>query len=245
MRPFLCPTVARYKHAMNDQLGSPTLCCPLVLSRPPAPPACLLGFSHRQARVVELLIQHGTPAIVYASRVSEVEALLSRLRSAFAGTPHVIETYHGPGMSGTYTQSESERSRVLTAFLEGHANVVVATSAFGLGINKREIRQIVHVRLHCWPHIDVAQAARPHAPVLLRAVAMRDHDSAIMLPPLLSPLMRPVCVLSPNGGAGWHSARLARRLRAGNWPWWAWRRSLRMHTDSGVRLRDCPRPLAR
>jgi ATP-dependent DNA helicase RecQ len=39
---------------------------------------------------------------------------------------------------------EEERSRIQDAFLEGHAKIVVATNAFGMGIDRSDIRLIMH-----------------------------------------------------------------------------------------------------
>ena len=39
---------------------------------------------------------------------------------------------------------EEERSRIQEAFLEGHANIVAATNAFGMGIDRSDIRLIMH-----------------------------------------------------------------------------------------------------
>lgn len=112
----------------------------LFLAREVRPPSAALVV----ARVVALLKEHGTPAIVYVPRVNEAERLLAGLRHALADTAEVVETYHGAGASGTKALSDAERARVLAQFLSAGATVVVATCAFGLGINKRGIRQIIH-----------------------------------------------------------------------------------------------------
>ncbi|HET9982060.1 MAG TPA: ATP-dependent DNA helicase RecQ [Longimicrobiales bacterium] len=72
-------------------------------------------------------------AIVYAStrkRVDGVADLLNR-----AGVP--AAAYHA-GAGG------SERQRLQDAFIEGRIGVVVATNAFGMGIDKPNVRLVVH-----------------------------------------------------------------------------------------------------
>ena len=100
-------------------------------------------------RVLELLKSHGMPAIVYVTKPKEAESLLLDLRRKLVNEAIVLETYHGPGRSGRLKQSDAERTRVLADFLAERVDVIVATCAFGLGINKRGIRQVVHVSV---PH---------------------------------------------------------------------------------------------
>ena len=42
---------------------------------------------------------------------------------------------------------EEERSRIQEAFLEGRADLIVATNAFGMGIDRSDIRLIIHYQL--------------------------------------------------------------------------------------------------
>ncbi len=75
------------------------------------------------------------PAIVYAptrkASEEQAEALQSGLRAA---------AYHA-GMEG------EQRDQVQTAFLSGKLDVVVATIAFGMGIDKPDVRAVVHTGL--------------------------------------------------------------------------------------------------
>ncbi|GGJ27596.1 RecQ family ATP-dependent DNA helicase [Streptomyces brasiliensis] len=84
-------------------------------------------------RCVDVLIQQDTPALVYALTRARCASLAGRLRlDAFEVAP-----YHA-GMAAR------ERSEVQDAFFSGRLDVVVATSAFGLGIDKPDIRSVVH-----------------------------------------------------------------------------------------------------
>jgi DNA topoisomerase-3 len=88
----------------------------------------------REDMAREVLTRPGRlPAIVYAptrSRADEIaRALGGRFRCA---------AYHA-GMEG------SARERVLASFLGGHLDVVVATIAFGMGVDKPDVRTVLHV----------------------------------------------------------------------------------------------------
>ena len=76
-----------------------------------------------------------TPAIVYANSRRETEALASELNKKFPA-----KAYHA-GLP------KDERERVQTAFSSGNIDVVVATVAFGMGIDKANVRTVVHAGL--------------------------------------------------------------------------------------------------
>lgn len=81
----------------------------------------------------ELLKTHETPAIVYASTRRAVERLVPILEGH--GIPTVA--YHA-GLD------DSRRHRVQDAFMAEKVRAVVATNAFGMGIDKRNVRLVVH-----------------------------------------------------------------------------------------------------
>jgi DNA topoisomerase-3 len=89
--------------------------------------------STRDALMEELLAQPGRlPAIVYAptrARADEIARGLSRRFRARA--------YHA-GMDA------AARERVQSEFLAGSAEVIVATIAFGMGIDKPDVRTVLH-----------------------------------------------------------------------------------------------------
>ncbi len=72
-------------------------------------------------------------AIIYAGTRKAVESIVRSLDQA--GTEAL--GYHA-GLE------EEERSRIQEAFMEGQANIVVATNAFGMGIDRSDIRLIMH-----------------------------------------------------------------------------------------------------
>jgi len=75
------------------------------------------------------------PAIVYTPTRREADALGTALSRQFPAA-----TYHA-GMTAT------SRDRVQAAFLEGRLEAIVATIAFGMGVDKPDIRTVVHTAL--------------------------------------------------------------------------------------------------
>ena len=79
------------------------------------------------------------PAIVYATSRKRRERLAEEL-SAAAGARIPAAAYHA-GLDA------ETRERVQTAFQAGELEVVVATIAFGMGIDKADIRTVIHAGL--------------------------------------------------------------------------------------------------
>ena len=73
------------------------------------------------------------PAIVYCGTRRDVEEVTERLRSE--GLPAV--GYHA-GMRA------DERASAQHRFMEGDAEIVVATNAFGMGVDKADVRAVIH-----------------------------------------------------------------------------------------------------
>ena len=82
----------------------------------------------KRAALVERVAQAAKPGIVYAATRRTTE----ELAEAMGGV-----AYHG-GMSA------GDRSAAQAAFMEGEADVIVATTAFGMGIDKPDVRFVYH-----------------------------------------------------------------------------------------------------
>jgi RecQ family ATP-dependent DNA helicase len=80
------------------------------------------------------------PAIVYATSRKNAEALSGELSQMRSGGRVRAEAYHA-GLDA------ETRERVQTAFQAGELEVVVATIAFGMGIDKADIRTVIHAGL--------------------------------------------------------------------------------------------------
>jgi ATP-dependent DNA helicase RecQ len=126
----------------------------------------------RFARLVELLGRAPRPAIVYTTRPTDAEQLARRLREAGF---HRLDRFHG-GMSS----ADREASLVAWSGDSPTADVMVATSAFGLGVNVADVRTIIHA---CLPesvdrfYQEVGRAGRDgHPAVSVSMPYLRDDD---------------------------------------------------------------------
>ena len=85
-------------------------------------------------QIADVLDRHrGEPGIIYCTSRREVDALAAWLTGL--GTPAL--PYHA-GLS------DSERSRNQDAFLSERVDIIVATVAFGMGIDRSNVRFVVH-----------------------------------------------------------------------------------------------------
>ena len=92
------------------------------------------GSTARLRALTRLILRLRRPGIIYCSTTKEVDAVHGALRAM--GIP--AHRYHG-GMKGSDRKAEQE------LFMKrGRRLVMVATSAFGLGIDKPDIRYVVH-----------------------------------------------------------------------------------------------------
>lgn len=118
-----------------------------IIVRDPDRPGLDLAVEHpadersRVARVRELVGETDGAAIVYSATRAGVERVAAVLRDA--GEP--AAAYHAG-------QPARERTGTLDAFMAGELRVVVATSAFGMGVDKPDVRLVVHA--HAPPSID-------------------------------------------------------------------------------------------
>ncbi len=90
----------------------------------------------KRQRLLQRVAERQGPSIVYTATVKAAEAAHQALRDA----GHDAVLYHG-------RLRASQRAEAQEAFMSGQAPVMVATNAFGLGIDKADIRQVVHYQL--------------------------------------------------------------------------------------------------
>lgn len=91
----------------------------------------------KDSRLMELLGQlKNGPGLVYTTTIREANVLYGRLKHAGLR----VGLYHGK-------MNANERHRVQQDFMADRFQLVVATKAFGLGIEKRNLRLVVHYSL--------------------------------------------------------------------------------------------------
>ena len=140
--PVLALTATATPHVRTDIVASLGLVDPYVevrsFDRPNLSWAVLPGGSYAQRCVAvgRLLRRVPGAAVVYAPTRGSVEDV----RDALAGLGIVAEAYHA-GLAA------AERTRVQGAFMGGGCRVVVATNAFGMGIDKADARLVAHIQL--------------------------------------------------------------------------------------------------
>nr|WP_297422387.1 RecQ family ATP-dependent DNA helicase [uncultured Actinotalea sp.] len=122
------------------------------------------GAHDRDRAVVEAVTATGGAGIVYARTRRQVDDLVASLREAGAAPLG----YHA-GMRA------ADRRQVERTFLSGAADLVVATSAFGMGVDRPDVRFVVHAGAPTSLdeyYQEVGRAGRDGEP----AVAVLVHD---------------------------------------------------------------------
>ena len=92
------------------------------------------AIARKRAVLAHLLAEPGSlPAIVYCGTRKDTDAIAEQLAARGIATV----AYHAGMAPGARTESQQ-------AFMEGRAEVVVATNAFGMGVDKADVRTVVH-----------------------------------------------------------------------------------------------------
>ncbi len=86
--------------------------------------------------VRDLLNEHNCPTIIYVSRTGKAYDLARRLEAdGYAAKP-----YHGK-------MDKQEKTLNQDAFMRGEVQIIVATSAFGMGVDKRDVGMVIHYEI--------------------------------------------------------------------------------------------------
>lgn len=86
--------------------------------------------------VKELLEENPVPTIIYVSRTSTAEVLAGRLSSnGFRAMP-----FHGK-------MDVRDKVKNQNAFMQSEVRIIVATSAFGMGVDKKDVGMVIHYEI--------------------------------------------------------------------------------------------------
>ncbi|HOM02335.1 MAG TPA: RecQ family ATP-dependent DNA helicase [Acetivibrio sp.] len=81
----------------------------------------------------DLIEEKNCPTIVYASRTKTVELLAKRLTE---------DGFSAKGVHGKMDKDEKTKNQ--DAFIKGEVQIMVATSAFGMGVDKKDVGLVIH-----------------------------------------------------------------------------------------------------
>ncbi len=160
--PVVALTATATPRVVQDLIGTLGLADPLVVRGDPRRPNLSYAVEHhrgdraRAERVAALLDAAGLGrdpaagrAVVYAATRARSQAVAAALKQQGFGVGY----YHAG-------RTEQARERAQAAFTEGDRPVLVATTAFGMGVDLPDVRLVVHVQapgsLEAW----VQQAGR-------------------------------------------------------------------------------------
>jgi len=96
----------------------------------------LWGEDEKLAAIQELLRAYPGSGIIYFSLIKDLESMSALMQTK--GIPHLV--YHGK-------LENRERKQVQNVFMEGKNQLVLATNAFGMGIDKEDIRFVIHAEI--------------------------------------------------------------------------------------------------
>ncbi|GKS98764.1 ATP-dependent DNA helicase [Acidovorax sp. SUPP3434] len=96
----------------------------------------LANEADKRARLIDIVKAAEGSGLVYAATVKAAQEVHAALRAADVAAG----LYHG-------RMPAAERSEAQDAFMRGEVRVMVATNAFGLGIDKQDVRFVVHYQM--------------------------------------------------------------------------------------------------
>lgn len=136
-----------------------------------------LNFDSDETKLTWLLdfIKNSGPTIIY---VSSKKICLS-LAQAIYNEGYLTGIYHGD-------LSYQERHTVQHQFISNEIPIIVATSAFGMGINKKDIRTIIHFHIPTSPSSymqEIGRAGRDGE--ISQAISLYQPDDSYLLETLL------------------------------------------------------------
>jgi ATP-dependent DNA helicase RecQ len=175
---FLSATLSRMSRQTIQELFSPgqelkTISAACIRPEPEFWVSDMSDTKERERRVMDALHHLPRPAILYVTKVDDAESWYRRLR-LHEGFKRVKMVHGGTGVF--------EREKVLSSWAIGSIDIVVATSAFGLGVDYPHVRTVIHA---CIPekldrfYQEVGRGGRDGcSSISILAPAFEDFDVA-------------------------------------------------------------------
>jgi ATP-dependent DNA helicase RecQ len=170
-----------------------------------------LDMELHERHVLDAVLHLPRPMIMYLTERKKAEAWMQRLKSL--GLKRV-ECFHGE-------TRQSERTRILDMWRSDNLDVVVATSAFGLGVDKADVRSVLHA---CYPenidryYQEVGRGGRDGAPC--SAIALWTKDDREVGSRLGAKLLSDEEKISGRWSAMWNKAQLTELTTQYRIPLW-------------------------
>lgn len=96
-----------------------------------------VDHTEKDELLIQLTSQYRSPGVIYFSSKKRAEEICLLLKKE---TDLRIDTYHAD-------RTTEDRQIIQRQFLNGELDVICATSAFGMGINKQDIRFVIHYHM--------------------------------------------------------------------------------------------------
>jgi ATP-dependent DNA helicase RecQ len=96
----------------------------------------LWGEDEKLAFILEYMRNHSLPGIVYFSLIKDLQSMSERLRKKKINH----EVYHGDLETG-------KRKQIQSRYMNGETDLILATNAFGMGVDKENIRFVIHAQV--------------------------------------------------------------------------------------------------
>ena len=135
------------------------------------------SFTHDDEKTEWLLhaIENSGPTIIYVSSKKKCLALAQIIYES----GHLTGIYHGD-------LDYQERQTVQSQFINNDISIIVATSAFGMGINKKDVRTVIHYHVSTNPSSylqEIGRAGRDGQQS--QAISLYQPEDAFLLENLL------------------------------------------------------------
>lgn len=97
----------------------------------------IVSSEDKNAELLDILKKYPAPGIIYFSSKAQADAVTHLIKQR---TDLRAESYHSD-------RSKEDRITIQHQFLQDELDIICATSAFGMGINKQNIRYVIHYHM--------------------------------------------------------------------------------------------------